>query len=113
MVIQTVLIVAILALGVYFVRSRDTSKTKAYKKILLLLFVPAAIVVILFPEIATDTAHLVGVGRGADLLLYGVTVVFVFQLFNTYIKDREDERKRVVLARKIAILEARLAKNKN
>lgn len=112
MVIQILLIVVVLLLGVYFVRSRDTSKTKAYKKILLLLFIPAAIVVILFPEIATELAHAVGVGRGADLLLYGVTVVFVFQLFNTYIKDREEERKRVVLARKIAILEARLANKK-
>lgn len=107
MIIQIVLVFVLLLLAVQFVRSRNTSRTKAYKKILLLLFIPCAIIVVLFPDIATRAAHLVGVGRGADLLLYGVTVVLIFQLFNTYIKDRENQRKTVILARKIAILEAR------
>lgn len=112
MLIQALLIISILLLGLYFVKSRNTSKTKAYKKILLLLFIPFAIIVVLFPSLATDIAQFVGVGRGADLLLYGIAVVFIFQLFNTYIKDRESQRKMVILARKVAILEARLNKDK-
>jgi small membrane protein len=109
MLIQAVLIILLLVIAVQFIRSRNTSKVKAYKKIFLLLFIPVSIIVVLFPAIATEMAHLVGVGRGADLLLYGVTVVMIFQLFNNYIKDRENQRKTVVLSRKIAIIEAKTA----
>jgi len=105
--IQFILIVALAFLAISLVKSRNTSKTKAYKKLLLLLFIPCAIIVVLFPDIATRAANILGVGRGADLLLYGVTVVLIFVLFNTYIKDIENQNRTVVLARKIAIIEAR------
>lgn len=110
--IQLILILVLGLLTVNFIKSRQSSRTKAYKKLLLLLFIPCAVIIVLFPEIATELANLVGVGRGADLLLYGLTVVVIFQLFDTYVKDRENMRKTVVLARKVAILEAR-ANNKN
>lgn len=106
MIIQVILIGVLLFMTVNFMRSRQSSRTKAYKKLLLLLFVPSAIVVILFPDLTTQIAHLVGVGRGADLLLYGVVVVVIFQLFNNYIKDRDNQRRLDVIARKLAILEA-------
>lgn len=106
--IQLVLIVAILLLAAYLVKSRNSSKAKAYKKILLLLFVPVAIIFILFPNLASDIAHFLGVGRGADLLLYSITLVLIFVLFNNYLKDRDSQRRVVGMARKIAILEARL-----
>jgi hypothetical protein len=61
---------------------------------------------VIFPDITTNIAHLLGIGRGADLLLYGLTVVVIFMILNTYIKDREEERRFVSLTRKVAILEA-------
>jgi hypothetical protein len=104
--IQILLIIALTLIGVSFIRSRRSNRTKAYKKILLLFFVPVAVVFVLFPDLSTSIANSVGVGRGADLLLYGVTVVLIFTLFNNYLKDREGSRQIVILARKIAILEA-------
>jgi len=104
--IQLILIVLLLFIGTYFIRSRNSNRTRAYKKVSLLLFIPIAVVIVLFPDLSTDIAHFVGVGRGADLLLYGLTVVTIFQLFNSYIKDRESKKQLVVLARKIALLEA-------
>ena len=69
--------------------------------------------VVIFPEITTDIAHILGIGRGADLLLYGVTMVVIFMLLNNYVKDRDEEAKFVTLARKVAILEAQNKNRKN
>lgn len=110
--IQVILIVAILAILLRFLSSRNTYQTQAWKKILLLLFAVFAIVVILAPGILDDVANKVGVGRGADLLLYGLTVAFIFERFNSYIKDKEEQKRFVTLARKVAISEA-LIENKD
>ena len=93
-------------------RFRDTSKAKAYKKLTLIAFVIAAIIVILFPELLTWIANLIGVGRGTDLLLYGLTLVIIFQMFNSYNKDKQEERRFVKLVRRVAINEARFDSKK-
>jgi hypothetical protein len=106
MILQIILVIVLCLLIIGFLRSRSTSRTKAYKKIFLVTFVLSAIIVVIFPDITTNIAHLLGIGRGADLLLYGLTVVVIFMILNTYIKDREEERRFVSLTRKVAILEA-------
>ena len=57
-------------------------------------------------------AHALGIGRGADLLLYGLTVVVIFMLLNTYVKDKEEQRRFAILSRKVAILEATITNRK-
>ena len=112
MIIQIILVIILSLFILGFLRSRSTSRTKAYKKILLILFVISAIIVVIFPGISTGIAHFVGVGRGADLLLYGLTVVVIFILLNNYLKDREEQRRFVSLTRKVAILETLLEEKK-
>lgn len=63
------------------------------------------IIAILVPDSLTTLAHLVGVGRGTDLLVYVLVQVVAFQMFNTYAKDKQNQRQIVHLARRIAILE--------
>lgn len=106
MLVQVILILAVIFISVYFMRSRGSSRTNAYKKMALLLFALAAIVTVLFPELLTYAAEFVGVGRGSDLLLYGLTVVVIFQMFNNYAKDKHNQRRMVELSRKVAILDA-------
>ena len=107
MIIKVILILAIMGVAINFIKSRGTSKTRAYKKLALILLVPFSVYSVLFPETLTKIANMVGVGRGADLLLYCLTVVIIFTAFNNYVKDRENNKKLVILARKIAILEAK------
>ena len=106
MIIRTLLILSTLFIAWYFLSSRGTSRSNAFKKVLLVAFVVAAIVAVIVPEQLTLLANLVGVGRGTDLLVYALVQVVAFQLFNTYAKDKQNQRQIVHLARRLAILEA-------
>src|SRR4051812_47488995 len=105
-IIQLILIIAFLGLVVRFVGNPNSHQMKAWQKIFGLLFCLMAIYVVLLPEQSNRIAHLVGVGRGADLLLYLLTLAFVFVVFNACIRTRQEQRRMVMLARKLAIIEA-------
>lgn len=105
---QILLILILIAAMVYLLMYRSTSKTKAYKKLGLMVFIIIAIFSVLVPETLNWLAHGIGIGRGADLLLYGTVVAFIFMLMNNYLKEKHDERRFVRLARKVALLEYEL-----
>jgi len=104
--IQVILIASFLYLLLRFLAEANSSKTKAWKKIGLTSFVLVAIITILFPSLSDTVAHVVGVGRGADLLLYLMVAAFIFFAFNGYVYNKMQQRKITQLARKIAIIEA-------
>lgn len=95
------------ALVLYFVH-RNSHGSRATQKIAVVLLVAFGITVAWSPNISNEIAHRLGVGRGADLLLYVLTLAFVFSLLNHYIRSREEARRIAVLARRVAILEARM-----
>ena len=45
----------------------------------------AACVVVLLPQTTTIVAHFVGVGRGADLIIYGSIIVLFFLVFKIFV----------------------------
>ena len=106
MLIQLILTIAIIMVLVRFLTHRNSLQTKAWKKVLLVLFAAMAILFVLYPNEIDGLAHIVGVGRGADLLLYVLTVAFIFEQLNNYVKSKEENRRIVTLSRKIAIAEA-------
>ena len=106
-IIQVALVILVFVILVYFLNNRSTHTTKAWKKISFILFGLFMIVTILFPDITNDIAHLVGVGRGADLLLYLLATAFVFQSISTYIRFQEQRNEIFKLARSIAIADAK------
>ena len=109
MIAIRVLLVGSLGLTlVWFLRSRNATPVRAAKKVLLVLLVLFAVVVILDPSIADRVAQALGVGRGADLLLYSVSVAFFFATLNNYLKSREADNRLSRLAREVALLEERV-----
>ncbi len=106
--IQVILISAFVYFLLRFLANPGSAQMAAWKKILGIAFVLLAATLVLLPETATQIAHFVGVGRGADLLLYLLTLAFVFTWLNMYMKSRQDEKQLVQLARKIALLEAKV-----
>lgn len=110
--IQILLIAGIGFLLIWFFKSPSSSKMRAWKKIFGVLFTIVAVGLVLFPQSANDAAHAVGVGRGADLLLYLLTLAFIFGTLNQYVKSKQDEQRIVELGRQITLLEARLPQAK-
>jgi hypothetical protein len=105
-VIQVLLIAAATGVVVLLLQRRAAARTRAWKRIILVALLVLAVVTILRPELTTRIANLVGVGRGADLLLYVLTAVFLYVVVGFHLKFRDVERQITVLARRIAIDEA-------
>lgn len=60
---------------------------------------------VVFPNIVNDLAQSVGVGRGADLLLYAFIIVFIGQSLSNARKQRKQDAQLTELARKFALLD--------
>jgi hypothetical protein len=65
-------------------------------------------VAVVAPETADNVAHFVGVGRGADFVMYVSIVSIFFVLVHYYTKFVELQRNLTQLAREMAILRADL-----
>lgn len=102
-VIQVLLLLATLALALYFLKNRRKARAKAWVKIGFLLFIFAAVWAVLRPDDLTSVAHLVGVDRGTDLMLYGLVVAFMFTTLSSYVRFREQELRYSKLARAVAL----------
>jgi hypothetical protein len=106
MFVQVLLISAIAILVFFFLRKRNNMRYQAGKKILLGILAVASVVAVVDPDSLTRVANLIGVGRGTDLLLYGLVVAFFFVSLNTYLKFRDQETRLVRIARRLALDEA-------
>ena len=109
--IQVILIAGFLWLLIKLLGGPHGSRVNAWKKIIGLGFIVIAISAVLFPEISNKIAHWVGVGRGADLLLYILTLAFIFVCINLYLSDSSRQKKFNKVVRRLAILEANQRQN--
>ena len=106
--IQALLIISIIALLVYLLRSRTNPRTKAWVKVGGVLFVIAGVYAILRPDDTTVVANWLGVDRGTDLMEYALIIAFVFTTLSTYMRFRDLELRYARLARAIALQGARV-----
>ena len=101
--IQSLLLLATLALVLYFVANRRKARAKAGVKIGFVLFVVVCVLSVVFPQELTVAANFLGVDRGSDLLLYGLVMAFMFTTVSSYIRFREQELHYARLARAVAL----------
>lgn len=106
MIIQILLILFVVLAVLYVLVNRNKQSGRAWKKIALAMFACLTILTILFPEITSYVAKLLGVGRGADLLLYILVVAFIFYALNGYLRQQDQHDKMNRISRKVAIIEA-------
>lgn len=95
-----VVLVALLLL-----RSHDTARGRAGKKLLLVGFAALVILAILFPEITTAIANVVGIGRGADLVFYLTSLAVMLLAALVYLKFKHMEARIADLTRAYALSE--------
>ena len=104
--IQFLLIAAIIILSVFMMLRTGADSHLAIRRLLMGLFVVVAVLSVLFPQWLSFVAGLVGVGRGTDLVLYGLIVMFLAFVYSQYRRNIALQRQLTLLARKIALLEA-------
>lgn len=113
MIIQAILIVFIILVLIWFLANRTTTSLRAWKRIAILGFLGFAMVSVVDPQLTSRIANFLGVGRGADLLLYFLALAFFMYVLNQYLHNQDEQKKITKLARKVAIVEAneKLLKN--
>ena len=105
---QVILIVALVGIAVYLVRSTPSPRHLAIRRLLVLLALLTGIVVVVAPGLLTQIASLVGIGRGSDLLFYVFIVAALLYVVNEYKRSVQLARANTQLTREIALTEARL-----
>lgn len=63
-------------------------------------------VAILWPDLTTRIAHVLGIGRGADLVIYVVTILFLASFFYMLQRFRRLETELTLLVRQLALRDA-------
>ncbi|HWL61108.1 MAG TPA: DUF2304 domain-containing protein [Microbacteriaceae bacterium] len=105
--IKIILVAAVILVAALIVWPGRGARRVALRRLGTILLVFAAIAAIVFPEITGTIANFLGVGRGADLLLYGTVVAFLGFAFTTRIEKRRVDAQLTQIARAQAIASAR------
>jgi len=104
MIIQPLLLLALVVAFLFSMRVRSGAVSTLMKRAVLLLVLALGCLAVLVPDLLTDIAQAVGVGRGADLLLYVLAVACLFVALSVYRRFHVLEQRYVLLARQIALM---------
>ncbi|MDR1635370.1 MAG: DUF2304 domain-containing protein [Bifidobacteriaceae bacterium] len=105
MVIKIVLIAAVVLAALVLARGGG-QRRQALRRLGLAAFAAVAVASIIQPDMLTGLARRLGVGRGADLLLYALIVVFFSYISTRHLRDQRTLRQLTALARRVALIEA-------
>lgn len=105
LIIQILLVIGIVSIIAWMVITRG-AKQLAVRRLLIIAFAIFAVLTVMFPSVLTSVAHLVGVGRGADLLLYATVLVLLGFLALQEARTKNAEKRTTYLARRMALDEA-------
>jgi hypothetical protein len=105
-IIKILLLAALVVVGYFAVRGSRRALHRVVWRAFVVMALIAAVVSVVFPNSLSWVANKVGVGRGADLLLYMLTVAFMLVSVVLFRRLNELERKYVTLARRMAIRDA-------
>lgn len=100
--IAIVLILALPAIAIV-IRNYDRIVGKVAARLFYVMFALLVVVAVIFPSLTQRVAHLLGVGRGADLIFYLTTMSLITLGGITLVKFRSMESRIVAIARQMAL----------
>jgi hypothetical protein len=106
LIIKIVLIVAFSGFAIILIVPVRGARKMALRRLLLVAAFAAAVVTIVFPQLLSGLATLMGVGRGVDLVLYALVVVFIGNAIAQSAQNRQLQRELTEIARALAIAQA-------
>jgi hypothetical protein len=103
MILQVFFIIFVLfAASRAYLRFRDKSITAVEFFFWIVLWLVITVVVVL-PQTSTAIAHILGVGRGADAVVYISVLVLFYAVFRLYVKMEFIEHEITDIVRKLAL----------
>jgi small membrane protein len=105
-IIFQIIAVSVIGIAAFFMFRGGGARHQAIRRVFMLVFVVAAASSVFFPQVWTWVANLFGVGRGADLLLYFLVLIFIGFVATTYRRFRHVEAEITTLSRQLALLNA-------
>jgi hypothetical protein len=101
-----ILAVAAIAVIAFLIFRGGGARHQALRRILMLAFIAAAASSVFFPQIWTWVANLFGIGRGTDLLVYFLVLIFLGFVATTYRRFRQIDQELTALSRQLALSQA-------
>ena len=108
MLSQWILVIAFIFVGFYLLKARRSANQQAIRRLFIVVALVAGLLAVLFPHYTNVLAGLVGVGRGADLLLYMFVVFGLFYAVYQYRRQLWQEKVNTDLARALTLTQAKL-----
>jgi hypothetical protein len=106
MIIKILLIAAALGVAVLVLREKVPGQREASRRAVGLMVVLAGIIAVLWPDLTTQAANAVGVGRGTDLVLYLLVTAFAYSALATAQRIHRLQHDITVLTRELALSQA-------
>lgn len=72
-----------------------------------------SLIIVIFPDMTTKVARLLGIGRGADLVVYLSIVVLFYLIFRSYVMMEDIRHEITELVRGLALKKVKVAKQQN
>lgn len=113
MLSQWVLVFALALIGLYLVKARKSASQQAIRRLFILIALLAGLFAVLFPNYTNAIANLLGIGRGADLLLYGFVIFVLFYVVHQYRRQLWQQKVTTDLARALTLAQAEIDDLKN
>jgi len=104
---QLFLMVIILGLLWFALHHRSSTEARAFRRIAFLGLTLLVVLAVLFPYVLNDIANSLGIGRGVDLVIYLVSIGFLFFSLSVYLEFGNISRRITLLTRHIALLESK------
>jgi hypothetical protein len=103
-IVKLLLIGSVLAILAWVIRARPSNQRLALTRMASIVVACCWVLAVLNPELVTWIANRIGVGRGTDLVLYVLVVVFTVSSVAQYQRLRRLDDRIAELARTQAIL---------
>ena len=113
MLSQWVLAIALVLVGLYLLKARKSASQQAIRRLFIIVALAAGLIAVLFPNYTNVVASFLGIGRGADLLLYTFVVFTLFYVVHQYRRQLWQEKVTTDLARALTLARAEIDDLKN
>ena len=108
MISQWILALALLLVGLYLLKAQSSASQQAIRRLFIIIALAAGFFAVLFPNYTTVVASYLGIGRGADLLLYAFVVFALFYVVHQYRRQLWQQKVTTDLARALTLAKAEI-----